>query len=287
MSKVASKHPINSNRFHRGCLSATSMKLIALICMTIDHMGAYGFNIPVMVGHIDNSRIVGRIAAPIFLYAAVESLKKTGNKKKYLFRLYLASVVIGSANLFVSALWGMTISFGNMVQSLFLTILFLWFLEMEVDLYKKKHYKKFLQYAMLFLMIICGATLFDKVMWNDDMLLRWLNWRENRIGAEYVNFFRHAVNIFIIEPRRIMYFKWIIVLGICWYFTNSKKAHVICFLIICLLSMFLIQGNQWRMILATPIILLYNGEYGKGRKWFFYAYYPIHCYIIAFINTLY
>ena len=43
----------------------------------------------------------------------------------------------------------------------------------------------------------------------------------------------------------------------------------------------LLQYNfQCFMILALPLLLLYNGKRGKGPKRFFYGYYPTHSYVL-------
>ena len=33
--------------------------------------------------------------------------------------------------------------------------------------------------------------------------------------------------------------------------------------------------------LAVPVLLLYNGQRGKGNKWFFYVFYPAHFLVFA------
>ncbi len=85
------------------------------------------------------------------------------------------------------------------------------------------------------------------------------------------------------------------------YFIGNKfgKAIIIVlFSIVCyvggktsLLSMFSIQtvlGHpQYYMILAVPVVLLYNGEKGKSYKYFFYLYYPLHRYVISIVVYVY
>ena len=41
---------------------------------------------------------------------------------------------------------------------------------------------------------------------------------------------------------------------------------------------------QWMMVGALPFLLAYNGKKGKGYKYFFYLFYPIHIYILYFIG---
>jgi len=40
------------------------------------------------------------------------------------------------------------------------------------------------------------------------------------------------------------------------------------------------------MIFAVIPIFLYNGEKGRGMKYFFYIFYPAHIYILYIIATL-
>ena len=65
------------------CLKLNSfwLRLIALVTMTIDHIG-------VMLSYNDFIvlRIIGRIALPLFIFMTVEGALKTSNSKKYIFR---------------------------------------------------------------------------------------------------------------------------------------------------------------------------------------------------------
>ncbi|MGN7403544.1 TraX family protein [Cytobacillus praedii] len=41
---------------------------------------------------------------------------------------------------------------------------------------------------------------------------------------------------------------------------------------------------QWQMLLALPLLLLYNGKKGFRLKYFFYFFYPTHIIILYFIG---
>lgn len=68
-------------------LDSTSLKIIAIISMTIDHMGYVFFD--------NNSflRAIGRIAMPIFSFFIAEGYRYTGSKKKYLTRLGIFALI--------------------------------------------------------------------------------------------------------------------------------------------------------------------------------------------------
>jgi len=63
------------------------LKLIAIVTMTIDHVGHFIFPTEAWF------RLAGRLAAPIFTYLIVIGLKNTANLRKYVFRLAILAVV--------------------------------------------------------------------------------------------------------------------------------------------------------------------------------------------------
>jgi len=63
------------------------IKWIAVITMTIDHIGYYLFPSFLFL------RVIGRIAFPCFLYTTVKGVRETRDFRKYLLRLILTGVV--------------------------------------------------------------------------------------------------------------------------------------------------------------------------------------------------
>ena len=68
-------------------MSATTLKIIAVICMTLDHLSTF-------LGAPLSLRYIGRIAAVIFFFCAAESAVHTHDRKKYLLRLYKMSLLM-------------------------------------------------------------------------------------------------------------------------------------------------------------------------------------------------
>lgn len=68
-------------------MSSFTLKMIAVITMIIDHVGA------VFLSEYQIFRIIGRISFPIFCFLLVEGYHHTKNVYKYLFRLVLFAIV--------------------------------------------------------------------------------------------------------------------------------------------------------------------------------------------------
>ena len=68
-------------------LSNFDLKIIAIITMTIDHIGA------IVYPNIDIFRIIGRVSFPIFAFLLVEGFNHTSNKLKYFLRLILFAII--------------------------------------------------------------------------------------------------------------------------------------------------------------------------------------------------
>ena len=75
-------------------LSGNQLKVIALIAMTIDHIGMQIFS------EYRILRIIGRIAFPIFAYMIAEGCKFTKSRKKYLLGVAVSALICQSAYFF-------------------------------------------------------------------------------------------------------------------------------------------------------------------------------------------
>ena len=64
-------------------LSSNALKLIALVCMTADHIGL------LLYPHLHILRIIGRVAFPIFAYMIAEGCRYTSNRLRYFIIIFL------------------------------------------------------------------------------------------------------------------------------------------------------------------------------------------------------
>jgi len=277
----------------KGCLSATMLKFIALLCMTADHLGAYSFEIPIIGRYADILRSIGRIAAPMFLYFVVESYKKTSDKKRLLVRLYVAAAIVGICNYIMSSII-VNVEFGNILHTFTWTVGILYLFEISKAAYTAKNYKS----LALGLSIAAAITI---ILYSIDIcLLRLESADLMGVSNEAI---RQAHKIFLSvlsTPRLLEYSFGFVFLGVIWYFQKTRLAQCISFVVLFIVSHLLpfdfhssiFNLNYLRVMsltmMATFVVLiaLYNGKYGKGMKYFFYIYYPVHCYIIVISTKL-
>lgn len=271
----------------RYTLSAYQIKIIALVFMTIDHIAAYGFEIPVISKYYSVLRILGRISAPLFLYMVTESVRYTNSRSKYLLRLYFFAVITGVVTAVMNECYGDILgvySQSNIFFTYFYTVLYIELIEKLLDAVSKKDW-------IWTLLAVVGIL----STYVPHIIRQYFY----KFGRELL--IKDLFDSVIQSPLMVEYSPLFILLGILIYFSRTKWIKIFVFLIFCFvshgcvipgkfgggyLSDFLGYPQYW-MVLATPIMLLYNGEKGNYRRnYLFYIYYPVHIYVIIILVHL-
>lgn len=275
-----------TNIKHKFQLNAFQIKIIALITMTLDHFSKYQ-TFTVNRTFNDVLGIAGRIAAPLFLFMVVEGLRHTRSKPKYIFRLYIAGVIIGISNRIVEKIGGTGVLFDNTLPMLFYTALFAFCIEQII-----KNRGKIKSVC-----IAVSGLIVPFIFYILNVILQ-----ENGFAAIW-----RIIEIFFPSPLSISYSILFVIMGVAWYFINNKVINcvilgllsVACKLVpatvffavptvwlspVFISTFGLFVNDQWWMFLAIPFILIYNGEKGHSLKYLFYIYYPLHVYVLFFIQ---
>lgn len=69
------------------CLTSFDLKLLAILFMTIDHIGA------ILFPSIRLLRAIGRLSLPIFIFLLIEGFNHTTNKRNYFLRLLFFAII--------------------------------------------------------------------------------------------------------------------------------------------------------------------------------------------------
>lgn len=242
--------------------SAGTLKTVAAALMTLDHIGLF----LTLAGRPAAAlRILGRAAAPVFLYLFVESLRHTRSRKRLLLRVYLAGVLHAAVAALLTEASGVTGWYGNILPTFFYTGLLA--AAAEGVLHGRP------AAAALLLLPAAGALLAGGPPW---------------------------LSLLLPAPWKVEYSVFFVLLGLGWYALRGKEARLVLFALFCLLSAavpaasplaaaleaeaFFAPLQGW-MILALPLLYAYNGRRGSPHQGWFYFYYPLHQYVLLLFFT--
>lgn len=240
------------------------LKWTAVVLMALDHAGYYFPAAPVWF------RWLGRGAYPLFLFCMAQGYAHTRSRKRYLLRLYLMSVFMTFLGLFLDAYIPSEGGYGN--HNIFLPLFLTGVLISAAELYRRDRKQGGL---------LLGAAALVQVLYC--LLPFLLPFTQNFSGDVLTGVVPNlAVNEYGFE---------FIALGMAMYFLRDRReALAAVYLIFCIyqFSAEALYGGfpvQWMMALALPLMLRYNGEKGRGWKWFFYLYYPAHTCLLFLLSA--
>lgn len=279
--------------------------------MIVDHIGEFIPGMPIWLSYI------GRISAPLFFYCMTWGIYYTHNRKIYLLRLYLFGILMSVLDNIVPNLLGYSEIIDN---NIFNTMFVAGVIITAIEYAKKNPLKKkkvviaslgwqllatlacmFYHYIRLpginIVYVISGTIVTVEggaIMVLLIVILNYCKDNKKKLIVSYglfcigyilflvteivprifarLEFYYHGVNFDTLIRFAKIPFEF---LGIETRFRSGSWYIA-----------FFINNYQWLMILALPIMLLYNGKRGKGMKWFFYIFYPVHIIVLYSIGKL-
>ena len=264
-----------------GGITETGLKWIALVSMLLDHIHYFfGFT-----GWVPEwFSMVGRLAAPLFLFCLVEGFTHTRSRKKYFAKVYFLSAGM-SLLLFFMAFAGVLVrpdGFypANGMMTTFVILMIVW---QGIDWLGQKRILPGLAAVILPLAWPFAAVGLVAVFPALEPPL-------GLLGYSFVPMWGTTGDS-----------GWpVLAMGLVLYlFRKRRSVQLAAFSIYYLLYgvvYMLLMGSAlapdfawWQIftryyeiygILAAPLMLWYNGRRGGGHKLLFYAFYPAHIYIL-------
>ena len=265
------------------------LKVIALILMTFDHIHYCLSTVQSMPVWLT---VLGRMSAPLFVFTMAQGFYYTRSRKKYLLRLYSASVLMGLGNFVMNKYFplpGSATIINNIFATLFLCGIYIWAIEFMMNGIKQKSGKTFGGGLLLFLLPVIVTVL----------ILALTGSALNGQGVIAPGTLMLLRGLMLLAPSPLFVEGSVIWigLGVGMYFLRNHKMGLtlfyggvsLFFLLNAGLSVgftaqnLFAQNPQWFMIAALPFMLLYNGQRGRSMKYFFYLYYPLHVYALTFL----
>jgi hypothetical protein len=228
-------------------MTRNQLKWIALITMTIDHIGLFLFPEGEMVYVV--MRILGRIAFPLFAFMIAEGFLHTSNLKKYMMRLLVLGILTETlfAVLYVYSGTNLT---------------HLWFLE-------GPGFRMNIMWTLLLGLI--GLALVKKYEAYHMLIIPALFFFSVFLPYGFYGF--GLIMIFGIFNNSKQ--KWGYALGL---------TLIYCFYPAISLGFEGVNWIQLFALLSIPILMFYHGNRGKAALKWFYLYYPLHIALIFLIS---
>ena len=269
-------------------MDSFTLKITACLFMVIDH-AAYLFP-PRLALYM---HWIGRLALPLFMFLCVQAVEHTRSRKRYVLRLYVASVLMAVLALLLDRT-------GNAFTTLF-------HIALITSILSLKRPRQRMLGMLAYVAWQAGTTLvFDAVT---DVLTA--HGGDSTITICTQLLLSPLLGNVVLSDGGLVY----ILLGVTlWLCRKSRLATAVGFSLCCvamlliyngvfceygnsstlttmifgygaihLLWMPLTGGYEWMMIGALPFMLAYNGKRGRPVKWFFYWFYPAHITVITLI----
>lgn len=135
-------------------LNGNQLKILALIAMTIDHIGCY------LYPTHEWMRIVGRLAFPIFAYMIAEGARYTKNRKKYLGMMFGLGVICQIVYYF---------AMGSLFQCILITFTFSIVLIYALDYaIQRKNAEGWILLGLLFIAVFSLVYVLPKLLSHTD-----------------------------------------------------------------------------------------------------------------------
>lgn len=243
-------------------LNSNTLKIIAIIAMTIDHLTwiifpGYQTNIIIIILHL-----IGRLTCPIMCYFISEGFHHTKDINKYTLRLFIFAIISHFAYIFGTHNFNGLMSFipfanGSILDQTSVMWSLAWGLVMLRINYSTKIKNNFAK--VLLILLVCIITIPSD--WSCIASLIILAFGTNRDNFKKQMFWLVSYSL---------------IYALVYFFAIDKVYGIL----------------QLGTILSIPVLYLYNGQRGKNikvnkvMKWFFYIYYPFHFIVLGIIQLL-
>ena len=266
-------------------LSAFWLKIIAMVTMIFDHIGAiilfhYSINEPssFLASLYEPFRIIGRFSFIILAFLIVDGVKHTSNKIKYLSRLLILSLVMTLGELCFTHTYS-----GNPITTLFLGALTIVLLNLP------KFYKLTACIPCIYVILSDLNIIPFKNEYGIYGFFLIIGFYLSLIGAKFLLEYYSSVNNLDIEifANEQMIHKYRLIISCIFIFSYNLAWYLIypSWNNIPLIDMSL----QVYSTFAIFPLFIYSGKRGYNSKWFQYGcyiFFPAHILIIYFISLL-
>ncbi|MDR1950371.1 MAG: conjugal transfer protein TraX [Spirochaetaceae bacterium] len=244
-------------------LTGGVIKMIGLVLMVMDHL----HQMFLTRGVPEWFTWFGRPVAAMFLFLCAEGFYYTRSRKRYMLHLLAGFLFMTAVNMLLSHLAPIeTVNLtNNIFGTLFMAVFYMWMIDiLRGGVREKKPRPVLLAIGGMLLPLAVGAALLFALS------------SQNRPAL--------MVLLFIPNPVTVEGGIVLVLMGVLFYLLrNIRFAELAVILAVSVLAWFSTGDAQWLMVTAVVPVFLYNGQRGRGNKYFFYIFYPAHIYLFYII----
>ena len=267
-------------------LSGFQLKYIALITMVFDHIHYffdYTGKIPIWF------TMIGRLAAPLFLFSVIEGFVHTHNRKKYFLKIYALAILMGLIQFgFYNFLHPLVRPDGFFPQNMMLSSFAILLVALQgIAWIQEKKYLKGIPTLLFPLLLPWLLVPFYLLGQNKPIFTLFIN---------LLNYTVFPTHTSISDGGT-----WLLLTGIAMYLCHQNlKKEVLAFVSVSLVWVLMaivltrpsfhdlmFKNIEWMELFAAPLMLCYNGKRGKGSKYLFYIFYPSHIYLLYALSVVF
>ncbi len=259
------------------------LKYLALAFMLLDHIH-YIFE---FTGKIpEGFSMVGRLAAPLFLFCVIEGFEKTHDRKKYFLRIYVLSILMGLIrfgfyNVLSFAVRGDGFFPENAMLSSFVPLLAVLFGIRRLE--EKKYVSGMILTVLPVILPFLCMPLYQIQDGIFPFLLNLVNFTvlplHLLIQDGGTTTLITGVILYLFRKNRILqmvaFGGYVLIMDVALPLCMGISVHDLIF-----------SAYEWMEIFSVPFMLWYNGKRGHGNKYLFYAFYPLHIYVLYGLSLL-
>ncbi|MBQ7801700.1 MAG: conjugal transfer protein TraX [Oscillospiraceae bacterium] len=240
-------------------LHSNSIKVIAIIAMTIDHLAWMLFPgyprefLPIVL------HIIGRLTCPIMCYFVAEGYHYTKDVNKYTGRLFLFAFISHFAYVFASANFVDWKSFIPFYYG---------------DVLDQTSVMWSLAWGLVMLRVVDSGRIGQKVKVVLIILICLLSFASDWSCIASLCILAFGTNRGNFKKQMLWMVFYVAIYAVVYAAAIDEVYGLI----------------QMAVVFAIPILALYNGQRGRNpqinkiMKWSFYLYYPLHLFMIGFLQ---
>jgi hypothetical protein len=249
-------------------LNRSHLKNIALVFMVVDNAW---LRFPESFSSV--AHLVTRFVAPLFAWLMVDGFFHTRSKGRYCQRLWIAAALMQVGNAISFALFKERGITDNIFLTLALGFTIIWLFELAKDADGgKRVWLRVAAIVLTMLGLLFSIALYIPLPFGSAIMVEG--------GLQLIPF-----------------------ILIAYFFHGNTGKQATLTLVYSLLLFFTLYGglegvqnfdmfcvnSDWMVFSVIPFMFLYNGEEGRKSafgKWFFYAFYPIHLWVLAVLSVV-